>query len=109
MIIVGSHKMVVYDDIADDTISIYYKGIDRKAILGENMDLTSHSPRNSTIAAGICFCRRSSLTNRFGPRRKHYLDCIRNQRVPLTGVEHARNVVSILERAQAPVTPDRPD
>ena len=38
MIVVGSRKMVVYDDIADDKIAIYDKGIDRKAILGENMD-----------------------------------------------------------------------
>ena len=38
MIIVGSRKMVVYDDIADNKIAIYDKGIDRRAILGENMD-----------------------------------------------------------------------
>jgi len=38
MIVVGSKKMVVYDDIADDKIAIYDKGIDKKAILGQNMD-----------------------------------------------------------------------
>src|SRR5678816_856281 len=38
MIIVGSRKMVVYDDIAENKIAIYDKGIDRRAILGENMD-----------------------------------------------------------------------
>ena len=37
MIIVGSRKMVVYDDVADNKIAIYDKGIDRKAILGENV------------------------------------------------------------------------
>ena len=29
--------MVIYDDVADDKIAIY-DGIDRKAVLGENMD-----------------------------------------------------------------------
>ena len=35
MIIVGSRKMVVYDDIAENKIAIYDKGIDRRAILGD--------------------------------------------------------------------------
>jgi hypothetical protein len=36
MIIVGSRKMVVYDDIAENKIAIYDKGIDRRAILGRH-------------------------------------------------------------------------
>ena len=39
MVVVGSKKMVVYDDTIDNKIAIYDKGIDRKAVLGENMDL----------------------------------------------------------------------
>src|SRR4030095_10769398 len=38
MIIVGSRKIVVEDDIAENKLVIYDKGIDRRAILGENMD-----------------------------------------------------------------------
>jgi len=38
MTVVGSKKMVVYDDIADNKIAIYDKGIDRMAVLGQNMD-----------------------------------------------------------------------
>ena len=38
MTIVGSEKMVVYDDLAENKITIYDKGIDRMAILGENME-----------------------------------------------------------------------
>lgn len=36
--VVGSKKMVVYDDIADNKIAIYNKGIDCMTILGDNMD-----------------------------------------------------------------------
>jgi len=38
MIVVGSDKMVIYDDIAENKIAIYDKGIDRMAILGKHMD-----------------------------------------------------------------------
>ena len=34
-------KMVVYDDIAENKIAIYDKGIDRMANLGEHMDFES--------------------------------------------------------------------
>ena len=43
MTIVGSKKMIVYDDISDDKIIIYDKGIDKIAKLGENMDFDSQS------------------------------------------------------------------
>ena len=44
IIIVGSRKMVVYDDVADNKIAIYDKGIDKKAILGQNMDFDNPRP-----------------------------------------------------------------
>ena len=38
MTVVGSKKMVVYDNDAENKIAIYDKGIERKAVLGQNMD-----------------------------------------------------------------------
>jgi len=38
MTIVGSKKMVVYDDIAENKVMIYDKAINRMAVLGEQMD-----------------------------------------------------------------------
>ena len=38
MTIVGSKKMAVYDDLADNKITIYDKGVGQVAILGEQMD-----------------------------------------------------------------------
>jgi len=46
MTIVGSKKMVVYDDIAENKIAIYDKGIDRMAILGKNMDFDNTNTFN---------------------------------------------------------------
>src|SRR5213596_1802536 len=54
MIIVGSRKMVIYDDIAENKVVIYDKGIDRRAILGENMDFD-----NPRIAVQLSYRRYS--------------------------------------------------
>jgi len=103
MIVVGSRKMVVYDDVAEDKITIYDKGIDRKAILGENMDFDKPQPLEFNYRSGDILLPQVKFTEPLKAEAEHFLDCIRNQRTPLTGLEHARHVVSILERAERPV------
>jgi hypothetical protein len=100
MILVGSRKMVVYDDVADDKIAIYDKGIDRKAILGENMDFDNPRPVQFDYRSGDILLPQVKFTEPLQVEAEHFNDCIRNERVPLTGIRHARTVVSILERAQ---------
>src|SRR4051812_4089724 len=100
IIVVGSRKMVVYDDVAEDKIAIYDKGIDRKAILGQNMDFDKPQPREFNYRSGDILLPQIKFTEPLRAEAEHYLDCIRNKRTPLTGIEHARQVVSILERAQ---------
>jgi len=101
MIVVGSRKMVVYDDIADDKIAIYDKGIDRKAILGENMDFDHPQPAQFSYRSGDILLPQVKFTEPLRTETEHFADCIRSGRPPLTGVQHARNVVAILERAKA--------
>jgi len=100
MIIVGSSKMVVYDDIAENKIAIYDKGIDRKAILGQNMDFDNPQPLQFNYRSGDILLPQVKFTEPLKIEAEHFADCILNRRVPLTGVEHARTVVSILERAR---------
>lgn len=101
MIVVGSRKMVVYDDVADDKIMIYDKGIDRKAILGQNMDFDNLRPIEFNYRTGDILLPQIKFTEPLRAEAEHYLDCIRNKSKPLTGVDHARKVVSILERAES--------
>ena len=101
MVVVGSRKMVIYDDIADDKIAIYDKGIDRKAILGENMDFDKPQPAQFSYRNGDILLPQVNFTEPLKAEAGHFLDCIRNQRVPITGVSHARKVVSILEQAHS--------
>ncbi len=100
MIIVGSRKMVVYDDMAEDKIAIFDKGIDRKAILGENMDFDQPQSVQFSYRSGDILMPQVKFTEPLRAEAEHFADCIRNSRVPLTGIDHARTVVSILERAR---------
>jgi predicted dehydrogenase len=100
MIVVGSRKMVVYDDIAEHKIVIYDKGIDRRAILGENMDFDSPRPLQFDYRSGDILIPQVKFTEPLRVEAEHFADCIRNSSEPLTGLQHARIVVSILERAR---------
>ena len=100
MIVVGSRKMVVYDDVADNKIAIYDKGIDKKAILGENMDFDQPLSPQFNYRSGDILLPEIKFTEPLRVEAEHFRDCIRNSRVPLTGLSHARTVVSILERAR---------
>ncbi len=100
MIIVGSRKMVVYDDIAESKIAIYDKGIDRRAILGENMDFDNPRPLQFNYRSGDVLIPQVKFTEPLRIEAEHFADCIRNSREPITGLSHARTVVSILERAR---------
>lgn len=100
MIVVGSKKMVVYDDIADDKIAIYDKGIDRRAVLGENMDFDAPRPPEYSYRSGDLLMPHIDFKEPLRAEAEHFVDCIRTGNPPRTGIDHARHVVAILERAQ---------
>lgn len=99
MIVVGSKKMVVYDDVADDKIAIYDKGIDRHAVLGENMDFDCPRPPEFSYRSGDILLPQVKFIEPLRVEAEHFIESIKNKTTPLTGLAHAREVVSILERA----------
>jgi predicted dehydrogenase len=99
MIVVGSRKMVVYDDVADSKIVLYDKGIDKRAILGQNMDFDQ--PRlQFDYRSGDILLPQVRFVEPLRVEAEHFRDCILNGTEPITGSRHARSVVSILERAR---------
>lgn len=104
MIVVGSKKMVVYDDIAEDKIAIYDKGIDRRAVLGQDMDFDVPRSVEFSYRSGDILLPQVKFVEPLKVEAIHFADCIRSGMEPLTGAAHARTVVSILERARIPVT-----
>jgi predicted dehydrogenase len=96
MTIVGSKKMVVYDDTAENKIAIYDKGIDRMAVLGENMDYDNQHFRTFNQRSGDVLLPKIDFKEPLKVEIDHFIDCIQNGTECLTGVDHAKRVVEIL-------------
>ena len=96
MTVVGSEKMVVYDDIGENKVAIYDKGIDRMAVLGEHMDFDNHSTISFNHRSGDVVLPQIKWQEPLKVEIEHFVDCIQNGAECLTGPDHARNVVEIL-------------
>jgi predicted dehydrogenase len=102
MVVVGSKKMVVYDDIADNKIAIYDKGIDRTAVLGQNMDYDNQHFPTFNLRSGDVLLPQVDFKEPIKVEIDHFLDCIEKGIDSITGIDHARKVVQILEGCQDP-------
>ena len=96
MTIVGSKKMVVYDDIGQHKVIIYDKGIDRLAILGENMDFDNPNTSSFEHRSGDVFIPEIEWVEPLKTEIAHFLDCIINGKDCLTDPMHALKVIRIL-------------
>ncbi len=100
MTVVGSKKMVVYDDIAENKVMIYDKGIDRMAVLGEQMDFDNPVTFSFNHRSGEVFIPVIDWVEPLKIEIDHFLKCIQNNIPCITGPEHAEKVVRILEMAK---------
>jgi len=96
MIVVGSKKMVVYDDTNENKIAIYDKGIDRMAVLGENMDYDNQHFHTFNCRSGDVILPNIDFQEPLKVEIDHFIDCIQNGTKCLTGVNHAQKVIGIL-------------
>jgi predicted dehydrogenase len=101
MVVVGSRKMVVYDDAAENKVRLYDKGIDRRAVLGQNMDFDKPSFPIFDHRSGDVLMPKIDFKEPISIEVEHFLNCIENGATCITGVEHAGRVVRILEMASA--------
>jgi predicted dehydrogenase len=100
MTLVGSRKMVVYDDVSDDKIKIYDKGVDRVPKIGERMDYDQSGDYQLIHRTGDILLPKIAFQEPLKTEAAHFLECLRNGRQPLTGPQHARDVVAVLEATQ---------
>jgi len=97
MTVVGTKKMVVYDDLADSKIAVYDKGIDRIAKLGVNMDF-DHPGGLSRFnhRSGDILFPKINFPEPLKIETSHFLDCIEKGTECLSDCKHAKKVVGIL-------------
>jgi predicted dehydrogenase len=94
MTVVGSEKMIVYDDVASEgKVKIYDKGVYRKGdpIYGE-FQYKVHS--------GDIYIPKIDMTEPLRNECAHLIECIRTQSRPRTDGENGLRVVRVLEAAQ---------
>src|SRR5207247_1932282 len=98
--VVGSRKMVVYDDVNEDKIAVYDKGVDRVPKVGERMDFDQPAGYQILHRTGDILLPRIDFQEPLKVESSHFLECVRTGKTPLTGARHARDVVAILEAGE---------
>ena len=101
MIVVGSKKMLVYDDVSTDCkITIYDKGIDKTLknnLKYEIYDYASFQLKNRT---GDIFIPKIDFIEPLSIECQHFIDCISKNQKPITDGISGLHVVKVLEQAQ---------
>ena len=99
VVIVGSKKMIVYDDVAEDKIIIYDKGIDKFSKLGENMDFDIPHPSSFRYRSGDIWIPKIEYKEPLKAEAEHFLESIISGQEPISGPSHTLKVIKILEQA----------
>lgn len=96
MTVVGSKKMVVYDDMVDNKVAIFDKGIDPMAKLGENMDFDNPNFQTFSHRSGDVLLPKIDFQEPLKVEIDHFVDCIQNKTKCITDIKHSLEVVRIL-------------
>jgi len=99
MVVVGAKKMVLYDDIAENKVAIFDKGIDKRAVLGQNMDFDNQHFRVFDHRSGDVLLPRINFLEPLKVEIDHFIECIESGTECITGIDHAKKVVGILQDA----------
>jgi predicted dehydrogenase len=106
MTVVGSRKMVVYDDVSSDArITVYDKGVSRTPTSGPGVGESLGSYETFAefqllLRAGDVLIPKVEFEEPLRLEMQHFVDCIRSGETPLTDGRHALGVVRVLEMAQ---------
>jgi predicted dehydrogenase len=100
MTVVGSRKMVVYDDV-EGQIVVHDAGIDRERVDRAFPDFETFGEFRLIHRVGDMHIPRIPMAEPLALQCRHFVDCIRSGSEPVTGFEDAARVVEVLEAASA--------
>jgi predicted dehydrogenase len=98
MTVVGSRKMVVYDDVASSVV-IHDAGIDREHLGRTFSDFNSFGEFRLIQRSGDLHVPRLPNVEPLAAQCRHFIDCIFTGNQPSTNFQEAADVVEILEAA----------
>ena len=97
--IVGGHKLAELDDVAPDKLRIYARGYDRLP------DFTQFA-EYLAIRDGDVHIPQLAMVEPLRLELRHFLDCIRDRRAPLTDLASGLRVAALLDAAQRSLAAD---
>jgi predicted dehydrogenase len=101
MTVVGSEKMVVYDDVsADAKLMVYDKGVTKRPRVDESLGtFQTFSEFQLMLRAGDVLIPRVDFTEPLKAECQHFVDCIRTGETPRSDGRQGLHVVRALEAA----------
>lgn len=101
IVIVGSKKMIVYDDVSPDAkITIFDKGVDKKEIPRNLPDIENFGQFQIMHRVGDIHIPRIEFKEPLRIELSHFLECINNNSTPLTDGANGLATVKVLNTAQ---------
>lgn len=101
IVVVGSKKMLVYDDVATEArIAIYDKGIDKKNIIRTLPDIESFGQFQFMHRTGDVLIPSFPFKEPLAEECRHFVQCITAGSRPLSDGRNGRDVVAVMEQAQ---------
>lgn len=97
--IVGSKKMLVYDDISEERIKIYDKGIDKQHKNEYLAEYRNYGEYKLIQRAGDVIIPKIRLNEPLRQECQHFIDCIIENKIPITSGRSALEVIKVLETA----------
>ena len=108
MTVVGSEKMVVYDDVsADAKITVYDRGVTKKLLDAGSASLGGFGTFGEfqlLLRAGDVLIPKVDFVEPLKVECQHFVDAVRTGETPLTDGRHGLGVVRALEAAQLSLT-----
>lgn len=102
MIVGGSKKMVVFDDLRmDEKLLVYDKGVELPD------DFTEYGRYEAKVRMGDVIIPYIPMEDSLRNSIEHFADCVATGQKSVTGYEQAARVISVLERADALLSADR--
>jgi predicted dehydrogenase len=98
MTVVGSRKMIVYDDVASQVV-LHDAGIDRERVEKTLDDFTTFDEFRLIQRVGDMYIPRIKPAEPLAVQARHFLECIETGSQPITNFEEASGVVQVLEAA----------
>lgn len=101
-VVVGTKKMVIYDDTSSDAkLKIFEKGFDKIEGPDSVPGYINYGEFQLQLRDGDCLIPKLDFKEPLKMECDHFIDCIINNKTPLTDGRNGAMVVKILELAQA--------